>query len=65
MNDGPEGTEKRVSDRTGLDGGAVRRDRREGEAKAVLAPLDHEIGAGDEGDALAFCLGQQRRVGAA
>ncbi len=35
--------------------------RREGEAQAVLAALDHEVGAGDEGDALALGLGQQRR----
>ena len=41
------------------------RDAGEGEAEAVLAALDHEVGAGDEGDALALGLGQQRRrVGA-
>ena len=43
----------------------LRRHAGEGEAEAVLAALDHEVGAGDEGDALALGLGQQRRrVGA-
>src|SRR4029077_18152837 len=44
--------------------GPVGRDRREGEAEAVLAALDREVGAGDEGDAIGFRLGQQgNRVG--
>ena len=42
----------------------LRRHAGEGEAEAVLAALDHEVGAGDEGDALALGLGEQRgRVG--
>src|SRR5665811_2580670 len=46
-------------------GNALRRNAGEGEAQAVLAALDHEVWAGDEGDALALGLGQQRlRVGA-
>ena len=35
------------------------RDRREGEAEAVAAAVEHEVGAGDEGDALALGLGEQ------
>ena len=43
----------------------LRRDAREREAEAVLAALDHEVGAGDEGDVLGLRLGEQRRgVGA-
>src|SRR5215203_5147737 len=43
----------------------LRGDTGEGEAEAVAASLDHEVGAGDEGDPLALGLGQQRRgVGA-
>ena len=41
-------------------GDLLRRHRGEGEPDAVLAALQHEVGAGDEADALALCLGQQR-----
>ena len=37
----------------------LRRHAGEGEPEAVGAALDHEVGAGDEGDALALGLGQQ------
>src|SRR5260221_13551247 len=42
-------------------GDALRGDTGEGEAEAVLASLDHEVGTGDKGDALALRLGKQRR----
>ena len=46
-------------------GRPLRRDAGEGKAQAVPAALDHEVGAGDEGDALPLASRQQRdRVGA-
>src|SRR3954452_4180959 len=68
--------EERLGRRAGADPLARRRDPRdpladplgrdagEGEPQAALASLDHEVRAGDEGDALGLCLGQQgARVG--
>src|SRR5260221_11837394 len=42
-------------------GDALRGDTGEGEAEAVLASLDHEVGTGGKGDALALRPGKQSR----